>query len=138
MLKVLFWMILAERVCLTEDEDEQGYSPQDAEQGRGHMKSGNTEKFDFRNCPTCPDIKKKIDRIDRALLGPDGTGLKEGIVYAITQLQKNSRVQASWVNFAKPIAVAVISSLLTFALTYGLLSHSQLMILVAKLADLKG
>jgi hypothetical protein len=117
-------MILEVKVFLTEDEDEQGYSPQDAEQGRGHMKSRDLDKFDFRNCPTCPDLKKKIDRIDRALLGPDGTELNKGIVYAITQLQKNSEVQASWVNFAKPIALAVLSSLVTFALTYGIMQHS--------------
>ena len=76
----------------------------------------------YKNCPSCPDIKKKIDRIDRALLGEDGTGMKEGIVHAITILQKNSKVQASWVNNAKPIAIVVVSSLLTFALTY-LLTH---------------
>ena len=30
---------------------------------------------DYSLCPSCPEIKKKIDRIDLALLGEDGTGL---------------------------------------------------------------
>jgi predicted oxidoreductase len=75
---------------------------------------------DYSLCPACPEIKKKIDRIDLALMGPDGTGMKDGIVHAITQLQKNGKVQDSWVNNAKPILFAVVSSVLTFALTYAL------------------
>ena len=98
-------------------------------------RKSDSAKFAFGTCPACPEIKKKIDRIDLALLGPDGTGMKEGIVHAITQLQKNRKVETSWVNFAKPVAVAVVSSLLTFALAYGLLSHAQLMDLVSKLIE---
>jgi hypothetical protein len=122
---------------LTEDEDEQGYTPEDAHQDRGQKKFRGTRAFQFESCPACPDIKKKIDRIDLALLGPDGTGMNDGIVHAITQLQKNGQVQASWISFIKPVAVAVVSSLLTFVLTYELLDHSQLALLVAKLAELK-
>lgn len=78
-----------------------------------------SQEQSYANCPSCPEIKKKIDRIDLALMGPDGTGMKEGIVKAITDLKEAARVQSSWLNFAKPIAIAVISSALTFALTYG-------------------
>jgi len=35
---------------------------------------------DYSNCPSCPEIKKKIDRIYFALLAEDGTGLNGGIV----------------------------------------------------------
>jgi hypothetical protein len=80
------------------------------------------EKPDYSLCPSCPEIKKKIDRIDLALLGEDGTGLNGGIVKAITDLQKKSRVQSSWVGIAKPIAIGSISAVVTLALTY-LLSH---------------
>ena len=41
---------------------------------------------DYSLCPACPEIKKKIDRIDLALMGPDGTGMKEGIVHAIIRI----------------------------------------------------
>ncbi len=77
---------------------------------------------DYSLCPSCPEIKKKIDRIDLALLGEDGTGLNGGIVKAITDLQKKSRVQGSWLSIAKPITVGTISAAITLALTY-LLSH---------------
>ena len=79
-----------------------------------------SEDPDYSLCPACPEIKKKIDRIDLALMGPDGTGMKEGIVHAITQLQKASKVQDSWVNNTKPILFAAVSSVLTFAITYAL------------------
>ena len=75
---------------------------------------------DYSLCPSCPEIKRKIDRIDLALLGEDGTGLNGGIVKAITDLQKKSKVSASWTNFAKPIAIAAVTSIVTFLLTYGL------------------
>ncbi len=75
---------------------------------------------DYSLCPSCPEIKKKIDRIDFALLGEDGTGLNGGIVKAITDLQKKSKVSASWTNFAKPIAIGVVTSIVTFLLTYAL------------------
>jgi hypothetical protein len=80
----------------------------------------NEKKPDYSLCPSCPEIKKKIDRIDLALLGEDGTGLNGGIVKAITDLQKKGRVQASWTSFSKPIAIAAISSVITYGLTYVL------------------
>jgi hypothetical protein len=75
---------------------------------------------DYSLCPSCPEIKRKIDRIDLALLGEDGTGLNGGIVKAITDLQKKSKVSASWTNFAKPIAIGAVTSIVTFLLTYAL------------------
>jgi hypothetical protein len=75
---------------------------------------------DYSNCPSCPEIKKKIDRIDLALLGEDGTGLNGGIVRAITDLQKKSKVSASCASFAKPIAIGAVTSVVTFLLTYAL------------------
>ena len=78
------------------------------------------ENTDYSLCPSCPEIKKKIDRIDFALLGEDGTGLNGGIVKAITDLQKKSKVSASWASFAKPIAIGAATSVVTFLLTYVL------------------
>lgn len=75
---------------------------------------------DYSLCPSCPEIKRKIDRIDLALLGEDGTGLNGGIVKAITDLQKKSKVSASWTSFAKPIAVGAVTSIVTFLVTYAL------------------
>jgi hypothetical protein len=77
-------------------------------------------KPDYSLCPSCPEIKRKIDRIDLALLGEDGTGLNGGIVKAITDLQKRSKVSASWASFAKPIAIGAVTSIVTFLLTYAL------------------
>jgi hypothetical protein len=82
----------------------------------------NEKKPDYSLCPSCPEIKKKIDRIDLALLGEDGTGLNGGIVKAITDLQKKGKVQASWMSIAKPIAVGALSAAITLVLTF-LLSH---------------
>jgi hypothetical protein len=75
---------------------------------------------DYSLRPSCPEIKRKIDRIDLALLGEDGTGLNGGIVKAITDLQKKSKVSASWTNFIKPIAIGAVTSIVTFLLTYAL------------------
>ena len=75
---------------------------------------------DYGLYPSCPEIKRKIDRIDLALLGEDGTGLNGGIVRAITDLQEKSKVSASWASFAKPIAVGAVTSIVTFLLTYAL------------------
>ena len=75
---------------------------------------------DYSLCPSCPEIKKKIDRIDLALLGEDGTGLNGGIVKAITDLQKKNKVSASWASFSKPIAIGTVTSVVTFLLTYAL------------------
>jgi hypothetical protein len=75
---------------------------------------------DYGLCPSCPEIKRKIDRIDLALLGEDGTGLNGGIVKAITDLQKKNKVSASWASFAKPIAIGAVTSVVTLLLTYAL------------------
>ena len=75
---------------------------------------------DYSLCPSCPEIKRKIDRIDLALLGEDGTGLNGGIVKAITDLQKKSKVSASWASFAKTIAIGEVTLIVTFPLTYPL------------------
>ena len=75
---------------------------------------------DYSLCPSMPRDKKKIDPIDLALLGEDGTGLNGGILKAIIVLQKKGRVQDSWTSFAKPIAIAAISSVITYGLTYVL------------------
>jgi hypothetical protein len=104
-------------VFLSKD-DEQGHKRGGV---HGSFQRDHRELNGFQSCPACPELKKKIDRIDLALLGDDGTGMKSGIVYALTQLQKVDRVQDSWVNTLKPIMVAVVTSVFTFALTYGLL-----------------
>jgi hypothetical protein len=75
---------------------------------------------DYGLCPSCPDIKRKIDRIDLALLGEDGTGMKSGIVFTITKLQTQNRVADSWVGNVKPFLVAAGTALVTFAITYWL------------------
>ena len=61
----------------------------------------NNEKPDYSLCPSCPEIKKKIDRIDLALLGEDGTGLNGGIVKAITDLQKEEQCFGELGKFCK-------------------------------------
>lgn len=69
------------------------------------------------NCPSCPEIKKKIDQIYLALLGTDGTGMKEGLVFELTQLKQREGISMSWVNFGKPIIIAVLASSLTYVCT---------------------
>jgi len=49
----------------------------------------NENNQDFSNCPSCPDLKKKLDRIDEALVGPDGTGLNSGVVKLLTDLRND-------------------------------------------------
>ena len=78
-----------------------------------------SQEQSYANCPSCPEIKKKIDRIELALLGPDGTGREAGLVKAVNKIESSLNVQSSWANMFKPIAIAVVSSALTFALTYG-------------------
>ena len=78
-----------------------------------------SQEQSYANCPSCPDIKKKIDRIELALLGPDGTGREAGLVKAVNKIESSLNVQSSWANMFKPVAIAVVSSALTFALTYG-------------------
>jgi len=38
----------------------------------------------YRDCPTCPELKKKIDRIDLAIVGPD---LQGGLVAKVQKLE---------------------------------------------------
>ena len=96
-----------------KDSDVQGYQPEDADQDRGHKANR------FSNCPDCPEIKKKIDRIFVALLGDDGLGMQNGLVYELTLLKSTKNTTASWIGVAKPIAIAVVASAVTFLLTYG-------------------
>jgi hypothetical protein len=106
---------------LGSDSDVQGYQPEDADQDRGLK--GNRGVSLLLNCPECPEIKKKIDRIFVALLGDDGLGMQNGLVYELTLLKSNKITTASWVGVVKPIAIAVISSAITFGLTYGILER---------------
>ena len=70
---------------LGSDSDVQGYQPEDADQDRGLK--GNRGVSLLLNCPECPEIKKKIDRIFVALLGDDGLGMQNGLVYELTLLK---------------------------------------------------
>jgi hypothetical protein len=109
---------------VSEDRDEQGYTPSDAQQnqGRDTFRRGSNNNRQFINCPTCPELKRKIDRIDIALLGADGTGMTSGIVMALTQLKSNMNanedVTASWVRTFRPIVTFVVGSLVTAGVTY--------------------
>jgi predicted oxidoreductase len=71
----------------------------------------------FRDCPTCPELKKKVDQIYLAILGADGTGLNGGIVKAITDLQKCGRVQSSWVSNFKPVILSAVTSVVSIVVT---------------------
>ena len=75
--------------------------------------------------PACPYVTqinsntgclKNIDKCLVALLGPDGTGLNDGVIYDILdkldKLEHARRIQASWVTFLKPILLSVISTAL--------------------------
>jgi hypothetical protein len=77
---------------------------------------------DYSLCPSCPEIKKKVDRIDRALLGKDGTGLNDGVIHRmllkLDDLEAKNKVSASWLDLIKPIAISVvITALTTYFLT---------------------
>ena len=77
---------------------------------------------DYSLCPSCPEIKKKVDRIDRALLGHDGTGLNDGVIHRmllkLDDLETKNKVSASWLDMIKPIAISVvITALTTYLLT---------------------
>lgn len=82
----------------------------------------------FKN-PACPYVTQinintgDMKDIKRALLGEDGTGLKGGIVYEIATLKADSKTSKSWIDTAKPIVIAIASSLATFAITYALANH---------------
>jgi hypothetical protein len=119
--KATFRGVLMAPYPLGSDSDVQGYQPEDADQDRG-LKGNRGVSF-LLNCPECPEIKKKIDRIFVALLGDDGLGMQNGLVYELTLLKSNKITTASWVGVVKPIAIAVISSAITFGLTYGILER---------------
>jgi hypothetical protein len=76
--------------------------------------------------PSCPYVTQininscDMKDIKRALLGEDGTGLKGGIVFEISQLKGTDKVVSSWISTTRPILIAVVSSVLTFAITYAL------------------
>jgi len=78
----------------------------------------------YANCPTCPELKKEIDQIHRALLGEDGTGMKEGVIFELTQTKIKNRVNASWINTIKPIATVIVTSVTTAAIMYYFLGGS--------------
>ena len=65
------------------------------------------------NCPECPEIKKKIDRIFDAILGDDGLGMKNGIVYELTALKTTKNTTDSWMSVVKPVAVSVLITAIT-------------------------
>ena len=65
------------------------------------------------NCPECPEIKKKIDRIFEAILGDDGLGLQNGLVFELTALKANKNTTDSWVGIVKPVAVSVLITAIT-------------------------
>ena len=119
--KATFRSVLMAPYPLGSDSDVQGYQPEDADQDRGLK--GNRGVSLLLNCPECPEIKKKIDRIFVALLGDDGLGMQNGLVYELTLLKSTKNTTASWVGVVKPVAIAVLSSGITFVLTYGVLQH---------------
>lgn len=64
------------------------------------------------------DIKHAMERVSRALLGDDGTGMKEGIIFEITGIKNQMCVRNSWINFARPIVLSIASALIGGGLTY--------------------
>jgi O-antigen/teichoic acid export membrane protein len=77
---------------------------------------------EYRQCTNCPRLEKKIDTINLALLGSDGTGLHGGIAQDIHELKEAEKVQNSWTSNFKPIFMTVITTVLVFSLTW-LLTH---------------
>lgn len=74
--------------------------------------------------PSCPYVTQinnstcDMRDIKKALLGDDGTGLKSGIVFEISQLKNAMAVTYSWINLAKPIVVSVATTaIVTFLVT---------------------
>ncbi len=87
------------------------------------------EVFSFANCPSCPEIKRKIDRIYLALLGADGICLTAGLVKEVTDLKASfdrletalktqQKVNSAWLSWIKPVvggcAVVAITELIIF------------------------
>ncbi len=89
--------------------------------------------FDYENCPTCPELRRKIDAIYLALLGTDGVCLTTGVVKEVldlkaqiadlkTSMKTERKVVAQWESWIKPVvggsAVVIFSEILIFALTH--------------------
>ena len=78
-------------------------------------------------CPYVGEIKETkqelkktrqdVKDIKTAILGQDGTGMKEGIVHEISELKSKERVNTSWTGTVKPIIIAVVTALVTYGLT---------------------
>lgn len=64
----------------------------------------------YKDCPSCPEIKKKIDRIDLALLGSDMQG---GMVAKLQKLESFMRITV-YISSAAIVAVVglVVKALL--------------------------
>jgi hypothetical protein len=93
------------------------------ERGERGEKGERGASFSYMDCPICPDLNRKIDKIYVALLGVDGMGLTEGIVHAIAQLQQSRRVESSWVNMFKPLITGIASAVVASAVTYFILMY---------------
>ena len=89
----------------------------------GKSGKSDSESFCYKDCPICPGLQHKIDKIYTALLGADGLGLTDGLVHAITQLQKSRSIESSWINVFKPLIIGLVSAGLSSAITYLLLMH---------------
>jgi len=76
--------------------------------------------------PSCPyvtqinlntNVSKNVEKTLIALMGEDGTGLNDGVIHQlldkVNSLSKTRSVNASWVNFWKPIAVSVVITAIT-------------------------
>jgi hypothetical protein len=119
---------------VSEDKDEQGYDPKTESQSSDRTDTYRRKQIPrFQNCPSCPEIKKKIDRIYSALLGEDGICLTEGLVKEITDLKTKfisldttlktqRRTNSAWLNWIRPIiggvSVVAITELIIFVLTH--------------------
>lgn len=121
---------------MSEDKDEQGYDPKVVTQGSDRTDTYRKKTQDgFVNCPSCPEIKNKIDRIYVALLGDDGICLSKGLVKEITDLktrfgfleatikaQRNTN--ASWLSWIKPVfggvTVVAVTELIIFLVSHHL------------------
>ena len=77
---------------------------------------------DLTNNSAFIELQKKVDRIDLALLGPDGTGLHGGICKDIHDINEKDKIQESWTNALKPYVFTTLTTILVFALTW-MLTH---------------
>lgn len=53
-------------------------------------------------------------------MGADGTGMKDGIVFAIKDLQQSSKVRSSWIDAWKPVLYSIAAVLVSIVVTYGM------------------